>query len=75
MNINESLGALSAITADFNRLPSRINDSFNNPESKESLEKVFTDMMTGENAYTANVKSIRTMNTVEQVLLDELRKE
>jgi hypothetical protein len=73
MNISESIDALNTIASDFNRMPSRINDSLLNPESKESLEKVFTDMLTGENNYAANVKSIKTMNTVEQMLLDELR--
>jgi len=73
MNVSNSINALNTITADFNKIPARINDSINNPESKESLERTFTDMMTDENAYAANVKTLRTMNTVEKMLLDELR--
>lgn len=73
MDISTSLNALQSISAEFNRIPGRINDSILNPESKESLERAMTDMMTGENAYTANVKTLRTMLTVEDMLLNELR--
>lgn len=73
MNISEPISTLQSISADMTRIPSRIMKSFHQPESQESLERVFTDMMTDENAFAANVKSIRTMNTVEQMLLDELR--
>jgi hypothetical protein len=73
MNINDSINALHTINADFNQVPHRIYDSFHNPESKEGLEKVFTDMNVGKHAFAANVKAIRTMVTVENIILDELR--
>lgn len=73
MDIGTSVNALQSIAAAFNQIPGRINDSFINPESKESLERTMTDMMTDQNAYTANVKTLRTMLTVEDMLLNELR--
>ena len=73
MDISTSINALQSITAAFNQIPGRINDSIINPESKESLERAMTDMMTDKNAYTANIKSLRTMLTVEDMLLNELR--
>jgi hypothetical protein len=75
MNIDQSINALHSINADFNKIPSRIYDSFHNPETKEGLENTMTDMLVGENSFTANVKAIRTMNTVEDILLEELRNE
>jgi wyosine [tRNA(Phe)-imidazoG37] synthetase (radical SAM superfamily) len=75
MNINESISALQSISASMNQMPSRIFDSIHQPKSKESLENVFTDMMTDKNAFTANVKALRTMTTVEDILLEELRKQ
>jgi hypothetical protein len=75
MNISESLQALQSINAYFNRLPSRIFNSFQNPESGEGLEQVLTDMMMDQHSFTANVKTVKTMTTVENILLDQLRKE
>ncbi len=74
MNINESINTLQAISADLAKMPSRIVNAFHNPEAKEGVENIFTDMMIGETSYAANVKSIRTMTTVEDMLLNELRK-
>ncbi|MCP5103622.1 MAG: hypothetical protein GY950_09600 [bacterium] len=73
MNINASINALHSVNASFNQMPARIMDSFHNPETKESTEKVFTDMMVGQNSFTANIKAIRTMTTVEDIILNELR--
>jgi hypothetical protein len=73
MTIGPSLQALQNVQADFNQLPSRIFDSFHNPETRDGIEKVFTDMLVGENTYVANIKSIRTMATVEDIILNELR--
>lgn len=73
MNINTSLGAMNKIANDFNKIPGRLNDALQNQESKESIESVFTDMMIDQNAYEANAKTIRSMQTTEQILLDELR--
>lgn len=75
MKIGPSLAALQNVQADFNKMPARIMDSMHNPESKDAVEKVFTDMMTDENVYTANVKTLRTISTVEDMLLNELRKQ
>lgn len=73
MNIDASINALHSINAAFNTIPGRIFDSFHNPEAKEGLESSMTDMLTQENAFTANAKTIRTMLTVEDILLNELR--
>jgi hypothetical protein len=73
MNIDASINALHNVLADFSQIPGRIQDSMHNPEAKQGLENVFTDMMQGENVFTANVKAIKTMNTVEDILLNELR--
>ncbi len=73
MKIDANVNALHNINADFNKIPKRIFDAMHKPESKESLEGAFTDMMVDKNAFAANVKTIRTMNTVENMLLDELR--
>lgn len=73
MNINTSLGALNKIANDFNKIPGRLNDALQKPESKESIEGVFTDMIIDQDAYEANVKTIRSMQTTEQILLDEFR--
>lgn len=82
MNINESINALHNISADFNRIPGRINKVFSSMDSQneappptEGLENIMTDLLVGENAFTANVKAIRHMNTVEDILLNELRKQ
>ncbi len=73
MNINTSLNALHSIAADFNKIPGRIHNAMHNPEAKEGLESPITDMMVDKNAYSANVEAIRSMNTVEDMLLNELR--
>lgn len=73
MKIDAAINALNTISESFNRMPGRIMDSMHNPESKDSVEKVFTDMMSGENAYEANVKAIRHMAGLEQILLNDLR--
>ncbi len=73
MNINASINALHSINANFNKIPGRIFNAMHNPENAEGLEKPLTDMMTDQNAYEANVKAIRTMMTVEDMLLNELR--
>ncbi|MCP5048667.1 MAG: hypothetical protein GY940_15965 [bacterium] len=73
MNIGPSLNALQNVTADLNKTPSRIFDSFHNPESGDSVEKVMTDMLIGENTFEANAKAIRTLTTVEDIILNELR--
>lgn len=73
MTIGPSLQALQNVQAEFNQMPSRIFDSFHNPESRDGVEKVFTDMLAGENTYVANITSIRTMTTVEDMILNELR--
>ena len=79
MNINASISALQSISADFNLLPARINQAFSNTdsgtESKEGLENVLVDMKMGERAFAANVKVLQTMNAVENILLDDLRKQ
>ena len=74
MKISESITTLHNINKDLNKMPSRLFDSFHNNETKDDVAKVFTDMMQGENAFEANVKAIRTMSTVEDILLNELRK-
>jgi hypothetical protein len=73
MNINASINALNNVAASFNEMPARIQDAMHNPEAEQGLENVFTDMLVGENVFTANVKTIQTMNTVEDIILDELR--
>ncbi len=73
MTLGPSINALQSIQAEFNQMPSRIFDSFHNPESRDGLEKVFTDMIVGESSYVANIKSLRTMATVEDMILNELR--
>ncbi|MCP4214989.1 MAG: hypothetical protein GY765_10040 [bacterium] len=74
MNINESLNALQSISAEFNKIPGRINTAINDPETaKEGLEQPLTDMIVNKHAYTANVKAIREMTTVEDILLKEIR--
>lgn len=73
MTIGPSIQALQNVQAEFNQMPSRIFDSFHNPESRDGVEKVFTDMLAGENTYVANIKSIRTMSVVEDIILNELR--
>jgi len=82
MNISESIGALQRIAADFSKMPGRINSVLSStsvdkeseaPPPKEGLENVMTDMLIGENAFTANVKVLKHMNAVEDILLNELR--
>ncbi len=73
MKIDASINALHSIGAHFNKIPGRIFNSMHNPEAKEGLENAMTDMLVDKNAYTANIKAIQTMNTVENILLDELR--
>lgn len=82
MNISESINALNSISADFGKMPGRINKVMAGtsidkeseaPPPKEGLENVMTDMLVGENAFTANVKVIKHMNAVEDILLNELR--
>lgn len=73
MNISSSINALNNVAASFTEMPARIQDAMHNPEAKQGLENVFTDMLVGENVFTANVKAIQTMNTVEDIILNELR--
>jgi hypothetical protein len=75
MKIGPSIQALHDVQANLNKVPGRIANAFHNPEAKEGLENIFTDMMTDENAFEANVKAIRSMTTVEDILLNELRNE
>ncbi len=75
MNISKSVNALNNISANFNKVPDRIADTLHNPESKEGLANVMTDMLVDKNAYAANAKAIKTMTTVEDMLLNELRNE
>jgi len=73
MDINASINALHSISANFNKIPGRINDAILSKEPTEGLEAPLVDMMVDKNAFAANVEVIRTMNTVESMLLDELR--
>ena len=75
MNISDSINALHQVNKAFNKIPGRIADSFHNPESKEGLENVFTDMLIEKRTFEANVKAIRTISTVEDILLNQLRGE
>jgi hypothetical protein len=74
MNIGPSLSTLQTVQSDLSKMPARIMDSMHNPESTDAVEKVFTDMKIGENTFAANIKTIRTISTVEDMLLNELRK-
>lgn len=73
MKVQDSIQAMQNIAAELNKMPGRIMDSMHNPETKDGVEKVFTDVMQGEHAFTANVKFMQTVNAVEQVLLNDLR--
>ena len=73
MNIGPSLNALQNVNADLAKAPSRIFDSFHNPESGDSVEKVMTDLIINENTFEANANAIRTLTTVEDIVLNELR--
>ena len=73
MNIGESLNALRSISSNFNKIPGRLADAMHNPESKEGVENVMTDMLVEKNSFIANTKAIKTMNTVEDILLNDLR--
>jgi len=79
MNVSESINALNQISADFGKIPGRINqvfaDTLGQVEPKEGLEQVMTDILVQENAFTANAKALHTMNTVEDILLEDLRKQ
>lgn len=73
MKIDASLNALQTINKNMGEIPGRIMKTFHDPEAKEGLENVMTDMMKDQRAYSANVKAIRSMTTVEDILLNELR--
>jgi len=75
MNISASISALQSINASFNTIPSRIYDSFHGTEPKEGLGTVLTDMKMEQHAFSANVKVLQTMNNVENILLEDLRKQ
>ena len=73
MNVSASINALHNVSAAMNKIPGRLNEAILNPEAKEGLENVLTDMITETRTYEANVKSIKTMTTVEDMILNELR--
>jgi len=73
MNVGESINTLQMINADMGKMPARLMDSFHNPETEDSIEKVFTDLLSDQNNFKANIKAIRTNITVEDILLNELR--
>lgn len=75
MNISESINTLHKINDDMGKMPARLLDSFHNRETRDSVEKVFTDLLSDQNSFKANIKAIRTNITVENILLNELRED
>lgn len=73
MNVSESINTLHMINNDMGKMPARLMDSFHNRETKDSVEKVFTDLLSDQSNFKANIKAIRTNITVEDILLNELR--